>query len=327
MRTVLELGLDDLTAVRFAMSPLHETVTALQLLGRNRRPVPLQSWLTHARRTLRESQLTLPTAWPLLHTGRRGSPEFIVPAPAQLTPSIDDELAHMCRTKPDHVRASLRRIFGHDLPAPAAALAAQPAATLQQIADELRAAHDLLIAPLWPRLRPLLAADIAYRADKLANIGLGQMIAGLHRDLSWSDDKLVIKGQLQGDRLAVEDGLVLVPTALNADEIRLKLRSSTQTVLRYPARGIADLWTTVTPPPPGLNRLIGAPRARLLAILRTPAGTQQLATELDVTPSAVSQHLNVLRQNGLIDTIRTGRTATHQLTATGRALLVPSTTH
>ena len=67
--------------------------------------------------------------------------------------------------------------------------------------------------------------------------------------------------------------------------------------------------------------LLGAPRVRLLAALRSPATTTALARRIGVTPSAVSQHLAVLHRGGLVDKRRSGRAVLYQTTALGLALL------
>jgi len=67
--------------------------------------------------------------------------------------------------------------------------------------------------------------------------------------------------------------------------------------------------------------LLGAPRARLLEALCSPATTTALARRLGVTPSAVSQHLVVLHRGGLVDRRRSGRTLLYQTSELGLALL------
>ena len=67
--------------------------------------------------------------------------------------------------------------------------------------------------------------------------------------------------------------------------------------------------------------LLGAPRARLLEALCSPATTTALARRLGVTPSAVSQHLAALHRGGLVDKQRSGRTVLYQTSALGLALL------
>jgi DNA-binding transcriptional ArsR family regulator len=60
---------------------------------------------------------------------------------------------------------------------------------------------------------------------------------------------------------------------------------------------------------------------RLLEVLRCPASTAALARSLDVSPSAVSQHLAVLRRCDLVDRTRSGREVLYQTSALGLTLL------
>jgi DNA-binding transcriptional ArsR family regulator len=100
--------------------------------------------------------------------------------------------------------------------------------------------------------------------------------------------------------------------------------SSSQTTLRYPARGAAAVWEQSLPPNASgqaLRDLLGTPRARLLEVLRCPASTAALARALGVSPSAVSQHLAVLRRCGLVDRTRSGREVLYQTSDLGLTLL------
>jgi DNA-binding transcriptional ArsR family regulator len=104
----------------------------------------------------------------------------------------------------------------------------------------------------------------------------------------------------------------------------------------YPARGAATGWEPICPrlvcrfPGPwpsgaasdreeAAEALLGAPRARLLGALRSPATTSSLARRFGVTPSAVSQHLTVLHRSGLVDRQRRGRTVLYQASQLGVA--------
>ncbi len=69
-------------------------------------------------------------------------------------------------------------------------------------------------------------------------------------------------------------GLVLVPSVLIWPYTTVKGYSSSQTTLRYPARGAAAVWEQGLAPDTrnqALRDLLGAPRARLLEALRCPA--------------------------------------------------------
>ena len=62
------------------------------------------------------------------------------------------------------------------------------------------------------------------------------------------------------------DGVVLVPSVLIWPSTTVKGYSSSQTTLRYPARGTATVWEQSPPPNAdnqALRELLGAPRARV----------------------------------------------------------------
>jgi DNA-binding transcriptional ArsR family regulator len=117
---------------------------------------------------------------------------------------------------------------------------------------------------------------------------------------------------------------VLLPVVLGPDKVLIKGNTTTQTTLRYPARGVGTLWTAGTCHAPGSAiRLLGRHRAELLEALRSPATTTDLARVLGITPSAVSQHLTILRDSGLITGDRVGRIVLYLTSPRGLDLLEP----
>jgi DNA-binding MarR family transcriptional regulator len=71
--------------------------------------------------------------------------------------------------------------------------------------------------------------------------------------------------------------------------------------LGYPSRGIATLWSPASQPDPSaFIDLLGRTRTLLLQMLEEPLPTVGIARRLKVTPSAVSQHLQVLHATGLV---------------------------
>ncbi|MCR6489137.1 DUF5937 family protein [Amycolatopsis sp. OK19-0408] len=325
MALVIELGVAELATTRVAISPLSETVECLrQLGGRDRQAVNLP-WLRWAEDELAREPLALPWTWPLLVSDRPNWPQFLVPAPRGAGPSIDDDLAALRATTARQVRRSLGRVFGDDPRGTVTDLAAHPAAGLKAVAAELRAAHDRLVAPHWPRMRAVLDADVAHRARVFAAGGAEKLFAGLHPDLRWDDGRLLLTSEHVRDDVVVNrgpGGLVLIPVVLGPPHVMIKKNTSTQTTVRYPARGRGALWTAGTRPPAEATvRLLGRARAGLLEALRSPATTTDLAHALGVTPSAVSQHLAVLRENGLAQRERSGRQVFYLITALGAALL------
>lgn len=323
---MLDLDVADLAATRFAISPLSETISGLQQIGHRAARESNLRWLRWARDELAARALQLPRTWPLIVNNRDSWPQFLLPAPSGPRTTIDDDLAAMRRTTARQVRASLHRVFGDSLPNSAAELDAHPAAGLRAIAAELRQAHDRLIAPHWPRIRAVLEADIAYRSTRLTVGGTERLFADLHPDLRWHNGRLSLEHDHRNRTINLGPaGLVLLPVALGPTYVLIKGTTSTQTTLRYPARGIGTLWTAGTRPVPGSTvRLLGRHRAELLEALRSPATTTDLAGALEVTPSAVSQHLSILRESGLIAGERIGRNVLYMTTERGLDLLNPN---
>jgi len=337
MLLVLELDVADLAATRFAISPLSETVRAVQLLGDREMPAVNAPWVQWARSELGWRPLRLPGLWPLIVNGLPTFPEFLVPAPESRMPELGAELARLRATPAEAVRASLHRVWeGHPWPESARELAARPRESLAEIAAEIDECYHRLIAPHWERMRPVLEADIAYRAGLLAGGGARSLFSDLHPDLHWSGGTLTLTDTDQGPspfKITLgPDGVVIIPSIFNWPQVSPSRATSTQTIMLYPARGAATVWeggawADSASAGEGGDReeaaeaLLGAPRVRLLAALRSPATTTALARRIGVTPSAVSQHLAVLHRGGLVDKRRSGRTVLYQTTALGLALL------
>jgi DNA-binding transcriptional ArsR family regulator len=290
-----------------------------------------------ARSELGWRPLRLPRLWPLIVNGLPTHPEFLVPAPESRMPELGAELARLRGTPAEAVRASLHRVWeGHPWPESARELAARPRESLAEIAAEIDECYHRLIAPHWERIRPVLEADIAYRAGLLAGGGARSLFSDLHPDLHWSGGTLTLTDTDQGPSPFMitlgPDGVVLMPSIFNWPRVSPSRATSTQTIMLYPARGAATVWEGGAwagsawageggGREEAAEALLGAPRVRLLAALRSPATTTALARRLGVTPSAVSQHLAVLHRGGLVDKRRSGRAVLYQTTALGLALL------
>jgi hypothetical protein len=321
----MDVSVEDLANTRFAVSPLHETITAVHVLrSAGRQPVHAP-WCRWAERELAAAPLRLPMLWQLIAHDLPRWPEFLAPAPVSRQAGLEDQLAAVRATDPESVRASIRRVFGGDPPEAGVRLTTHPARALDELAEELETAHDRLIAPQWHRMRALLEADITYRAGVLAEGGPAALLAALHPAVGWRNGVLsVAQGRRHRTIALAPGGLVLCPSVFGGPHVVVKGHTSTRTTLRYPARGVGSLWgSSPAAPPDGLVRLVGRPRARLLSGLRSPATTTDLAREQGVSASAVSQHLAVLRANGLIVGDRVGRHVYYSLTDTGGALLGP----
>jgi DNA-binding transcriptional ArsR family regulator len=324
----MKLALDDLGATRFAISPIGETVAALGTLanpGRHALHLPWVRWAQPRLATLDLDLLQI-----LLNSPGGHLPGFVVPPPSTRLPTVETELDEVRRTPTKEVRTSLDRLFPKRRPYSFVDhLYANPRRRLPRVVDQLQAAHDTLIAPHWPRIAATLDADVLHRSRIAAEAGMATMIAGLHERVAWDGADLLIHAEattVPAPEVVVipgKGGLVIMPSIFVWPYVWSRSRTPTFTTVRYPARGIGALWehSELAPAPgPALDRLIGKPRARLLHLLRAPTTPSDLATRLGVTRGAISQHLAVLREAGLVACERNGRTALYLLTSLGNDL-------
>ncbi|MFE0512671.1 ArsR family transcriptional regulator [Streptomyces sp. NPDC058964] len=321
-------AVDDLATTSFAYSPLQEAVFSLRCLHDPGRYPHHRPWLRRIRPRMESLDHELLTA---LVAPWLWVPDFLTPRPERARPAFADELDEVRATPHGLVDTDFRATYRTEdaLPSVVAQGLADPAALLTRIADALDAYwHACLADDWWPRVQSILEADLAHRGRVLTEQGVGALLSGLDARLSWTGHDL---------RLATEDfwgrapwpepgisiagrGMVLLPT-LFARGAQPLIDPSRPPTLIYPARGRATL--SEKPPPVtdrALARLLGRPRARLLLLLAEPASTTELAHRLEVTPGAVSQHLAVLYDAGLLSRTRSGRIVRYTRTTLGDEL-------
>ncbi|GAA1571769.1 MULTISPECIES: ArsR/SmtB family transcription factor [Kribbella] len=312
------LNSQDLADVRFAVSPVAEMVLSLRALREPGR-FPLQlGWVRAVQPRVTELD------WDVLRwlvNDTMGSPDFLTPRPSSPLTQLADELDLIASVDRDTFKKQLIAVNG-ELP---------DALTIDKVVNALSDYWQAMMAPYWNRMRTLLSADISYRGHVLTQHGTGVMLNGLGPAISYAE------GLLKVDRVAAlsrqEDingrGLVLQPTLFGPHAV-IPFEPGADPLLGYPPRGQANLWSVVEPPShQDLAQLIGTPRARILDLLTHPRTTTDLAGELQVTPSAVSQHLQLLRRTGLVEPQRTGKQVLYRPTElaallTGSEPLTPS---
>jgi Helix-turn-helix domain/Family of unknown function (DUF5937) len=317
----IPLGGLELARVRFAVSPAYETVFALAALHRPGVHAVHLPWARWARPRLPDHpgvRLLLD-----LVAGHRPKPSFLLPAPDTRLPALSDEVRRIKAVTDSRVREELRTM---KLDTPRTRrLGEHPREGLRTAADALVACYEALIAPHWTRMQRVLEADIAYRAGLLAQYGIEKLFAGLHDEVAFSDGDLLVHPQRPPyDKKPVQlngNGLILCPSVFCWPHVTAAVRPVAAGTLRYPARGVATLWERPEPASDALAALVGRTRAEILTTLAQPATTTDLATRLGLTAGAISQHLGVLRDAGLVSTSRDGRTMLHLRTGRAEALL------
>jgi len=295
----------DVARCRFAYSPMFETLAAVRIATGLEGPGTgphHRRWLQESGPRLRGLDLRPIT---LLQPRRGYTPDFLSPPPLAPSSDFEAELTHVAATPAPIVRReiemSLLETPGAQASDVGRLLLGDPAEVLSLLTQLVRAAWQALVAPVWPRVRAALEADVEYRSRRLAEGGLDHLFADLDPTLRWSGGTLVREpGGSEHVELAGQ-GVLLMPSVFKWDEAIVITQPPWQPTVAYRARGLADLWQpTLGSPDVALERLIGRTRATLLVGLGKPASTTWLARQHDLAPGTVSEHLKVLRDAGLV---------------------------
>lgn len=297
-----ELTTEDLADTRFAISPIQELVCSLWAL----RDPGGYAWHLPWRRAALAALTELEIRPLLALVGRRlGIPDFLTPRPETFAPRIADQLEQVRRVRAEvaeHDIVVTHAQGGDEVPEELRGI------TAAGLADLLEHYWNVAMAADWPRMRLVLEADMTYRARRSAVGGARLLFADLHPNVGWHDGVLRIDKMIGDHRINTAGRSLLLLPSIFAYKPVQPMNLDEPPWLAYPARGIAGLWSPISPPDPGvLAALVGGPKAHLLAQLDEPLPTIELARRLRVTPGAVSQHLRVLHVSGLLTRTRAGR--------------------
>ncbi|MBG0829002.1 winged helix-turn-helix transcriptional regulator [Planomonospora sp. ID67723] len=312
---------DDLARLRFAFSPAAEAVASLRLLqdpGRHTLHLP---WIRAVRPRL--AGLDLRLLFALVPLGPYFV-DFLTPPPTTPLPDIAAELDLVAAADPDEAASEAARVPGAGTPVVRDFLA-DPAAGVARAAAELRLYWDTAMERFWPQIRGLFESEVLRRSRQLARDGAGAMFNDLHPNITWSEGRLRVRtrawrrsGPLGGD------GLILIPSVFHWPDTGV-MAEPYQPNLVYPAPGVGTVWSHgAVPTADALNALIGRTRARILVALADAATTSILARRLSMAPGAVSQHLRVLCESGLVTRRRSGREVFYERSGLGDTLCAAS---
>jgi DNA-binding transcriptional ArsR family regulator len=320
-----------LARVRFAISPMLETIRSVSALDDPAASALHLPWAERARSLTADLDLA-----PLRALQVHGvyNPDFVNPPPSGPLVEFEDELAVMLAIPARQIRAEVSRSREEtDQPAPELErFVSEPRRAIRDLAELMRVYWDRALADSWPRIRSLLDHDVLYRARQIADGGTRRLFADLDPAVSWRDGVLRAEDCCEGDypdeTLELDDrGLLLLPSVFVWPKVTVVTAAPWQPTLIYPARGIGSLWSPQREPPPdALAKLVGQSRAALLLALDSPHSTTELAATLELSPGAVSQHLSVLREAGLVCGQRVARAVLYMRSSDGDTLLAASTT-
>jgi DNA-binding transcriptional ArsR family regulator len=321
MVLTLDFTADDLARTRFACSPLWEAVESLRMRQDRGSAVVHSPFIQASARRLDGFDMS---ELLLLVPPQGYIPDFLTPPPEEALPSMDAELARLRMTPPDRVRADVaRRFAGAPLPDFAQVYLERPARAVDRLAGLLDEYWQRALEPEWPRVRALLEREVAERARQQAVHGTGSLLGDLHPAISWRSGTLRLRGARRAGRIDLAGrGLTVIPNVFVWPIACSMIADPWQPAIVYPPRGVGSLWA----PNDGdahaaLDALLGRTRAAILRGLGAPCSTTELARRMGLTPSAVSQHLTVMHEAGLLVRERSGRSVLYRLSAIAEALL------
>jgi DNA-binding transcriptional ArsR family regulator len=320
MVLTLDFLAEDLAQTRLACSPLWETIESLRMRQDPASFAVHGQWVRASEERLRgfDYRELLELVPPVGYI-----PDFLTPPPRATLPNIADELAELEATPPEQVCADLAKRFDGD-PAPehARGWIARPTDARAHIVALLRQYWECAVAPDWPRIRALHEAELESRARQQARKGTGQLLGDLHPAIAWREGTLRVRGRHSGRVALGGQGLVVISCVFVWPLACSMVAAPWQPAVVYPPRGVGGLWA----PEPrdgaaALEALLGRTRAAVLRRLAAPCTTTELARDLELTAGAVSLHLTVMHQAGLLVRRRAGRSVLYGLGAVGEALL------
>ncbi len=321
--TPIRLGSASVGLSRFALTPVAEVIGTVRSRGRGSSS-HVRRWYRHAWGSLGAD------AWRDLHIliparDDEPVPHFLLP-PRSHREGIDEAVERVRTADRDEIAAafddSACRAASPDRALHRARrelAAAGPDAVARRAGDALDAFFRSAVEPDWQRVRAVLEADVAFRADSMVTRGSHHALGEIAADLRGAPE---LNRLTVGGGPAPSTGVVLIPTTTPVWSMHPGPTQASRTVL-YPARGVGRLWETLTGLDAGeaLAGLIGTTRAALLDQLHQAYTTRALAARSGWSEATVSYHLGLLHRGGLISRTRVGARVLYARTAVGDALI------
>ena len=320
------------STIDFTFSPLQETLRAMSVFVQPRRHAQQMGWVREARK--RASRATKAEMRRLRFLFQPEAELFASLFPSRLATEFNDELALLERTTEDFEYSVVRRFYGKRL-IQREALTAQVRRTMTRRAFEETGSRsfshlhrevcslianffDQCLASQWDDFQRLAIADANARRRLLQRAGVAAMLRTLTSQLS-------VSGTAREANIRFGDPAA--PDAQHAFDDRATLSltpsyfiwpNATFVVLRADAIDLRIAYPLASPesvrPRSSYTRLaqrfaaLGDPaRVEMLDLLASrERSTRELAGIVGLTEGGVSRHLSILRNAGLVTSVRDG---------------------
>lgn len=313
----------DLVRTRLASGPdpMWETVLSLQMLRAGYGGGAFGDWRREARAAVRaagQGRLLRDVLFPLTPDASY-FPDFLTPPEGLL--GLQAGVEALRATPRRRLRAEVARVEVPERLAPwARRLVAADREVLADLGAGMAAYHRTVLAPGWEGMAGHAEADLARRARLQRTSGTEGLLSGFAPMMRWRRPVLEIPKQVDRDLYLNGRGLVLIPSYFCwLNPIPLADPGLPPTLV-YPLRPV--------PSEPGardvaasLRRLIGGTRARVLEAAADGVTTTELASRLGLSAAGASAHARVLREAGLVVSVRDANAVIHTRTPLGDALL------
>ncbi|NML51287.1 helix-turn-helix domain-containing protein [Streptomyces sp. R302] len=318
------LGADTLAGGRFLISPLAETVAALQTLHAGRAGHPGERrWLAERLPAYRARLAAEPLDALLVRAAisPTWNADFLTPTPyGDGERCFEEEVEAVRAVGQAAALADLAVSTGGAVPEPLAASRDLPG----RLAELLAWVWRETVLPEWPRRRRVLEADVAARTARLARDGwaaaLDELCPGRMRWLG--DGRLQVNARDYPPRSVTGGRLILVPVTPVTGWVSWEAPGETveRSAIVYACAGVlADGAGPAVPE--ALGALLGPARAGVLLRLEAPLSTSQLVALTGQGLGSVGRHLKVLHEAGLVRRRRAGRSVLYDWTEAGAVLV------
>lgn len=320
----IEVGGAVLAEIRIITNPLWEVFGSLSSLTLGRSAAwPYSEWNRAAERALMNRTGAELVAWFRRLAGPL--PSCLTPMPDGTERDLEFELTRVVDALLDATPTDL----SHLVAASGSRADEQPAAWARWFSSAVLDYWQLALRPYWAAMRPVLRHEVLVRAHTLATKGSGGLLGDLGIRARWQPPVLELPGCLPSRDLKCTDRLIIVPLIFGSRPTRCVSDGAGTVAVSCQARGAAVLARTppsayhTRAPLPGdrLALLLGRGKATVLRCLVVPSTTSDLAEELNMSASTVSQHLGTLLAANVVHKRRMGVRVVYALNRAGLALL------
>lgn len=320
----IHLPPEDIVNIRFAYSPLVELVIGYRMLRH-----PAKLGVGFAEWTQKISVDLQGVEFPYIDAVMTSDyiADFLLRTPLTSERQIGNELQRVRETPEDHIRMNMVYITHLAPLTPIRQLFLDaPSVAMEGLIQELTVFWEHSLADHWHQMIPVLDNEILHRARVFAIRGAEASLNEIARNTRFKAGVLQLEkvpSPTEGKEHFLQgEGIQLVPSLFKTQSSS-HIRGTDRAMLLYPAYGIGTLQndSPSTPVKESLMLLMGERKTDILTALTHPQSTQELARNLHLSASAISQHLQRLHEAGVVESYRSGYYVFYRLSTRGEKLL------